>query len=131
MQSWPELRKLATRRPSATALGSASSKTITGALPPSSKCTRLSVSAAARAMPLPVATLPVSETSAISGWRTIASPTPGPSPVTTLSTPGGRISATSSAKRSVEIGVSSEGFNTTVLPPASAGAIFQMAIING
>ena len=131
MQSWPELQKLAMRRPSATARGSASSKMTTGALPPSSRCTRLSVSAAPRAMPLPVPTLPVSETSEISGWRTIGSPTPGPSPVTTLSTPGGRTSAISSANRSVEIGVSSDGLSTTTLPVASAGPIFQIAIISG
>ena len=54
VQSWPELQKLATRRPAATFAGSASSSTTTGALPPSSRCTRLSVSAAARAIHLPV-----------------------------------------------------------------------------
>ena len=48
---------------------SASSNTITGALPPSSRCTRFSVSAAVRAMTLPVATSPVSDTIATSGWR--------------------------------------------------------------
>ena len=47
--------------------GSTSSNTTTGALPPSSRCTRLSVSAAVRAMCLPVSTEPVSETMSTSG----------------------------------------------------------------
>src|SRR3954464_10488033 len=57
---------------------SASSNTITGALPPSSRCTRLRVSAAARATSLPVATSPVSETIATSGCRTSPAPAGGP-----------------------------------------------------
>ena len=78
--------------PSATAAGSASSNTMTGALPPSSRWTRFSVSAAARAIVLPVSTSPVSETSRTSGCVTIRSPTGTPSPVTTFSTPAGRTS---------------------------------------
>ncbi len=51
--------------------------------------------------------------------------------MTTLSTPIGRTSAASSAKRTVVTGVVSAGLSTIVLPAASAGAIFQIAIING
>ena len=40
-------------------------------------------------------------------------------------------SAASSAKRSVESGVCSEGLSTETLPAASAGANFQTAIISG
>ncbi len=58
-------------------------------------------------------------------------PTGSPSPVITLRTPGGITSAASSAKRSVESGVCSEGFRIETLPAASAGANFQTAIING
>ena len=58
-------------------------------------------------------------------------PTGSPSPVITFSTPGGRISAASSASRSVLSGVISDGLRTTTLPVASAGAIFQIAIISG
>ena len=54
-----------------------------------------------------------------------------PWPVITLSTPGGRISAAYSASFTVVIGVVSAGFSTIVLPVASAGPIFQMAIISG
>jgi hypothetical protein len=55
-----------------------------------------------------------------------------PAPVTMFTTPGGRsaswmISASSSAVS----GVVSAGFSTTVLPQASAGAIFQAAISSG
>ena len=53
------------------------------------------------------------------------------SPQMTLSTPGGRNSAAISASSSVLTGVVSDGFSTTALPAASAGAIFQIAIISG
>ena len=89
------------------------------------------MSAAVRAISLPVATSPVSETRRTSGCSTIALPTGTPSPVTTFSTPAGSTSAASCAKRSVESGVCSEGFNTWTLPAASAGASFQIAIISG
>ena len=89
------------------------------------------MSAAVRAISLPVATSPVSETMRTSGWRTIPAPTGSPSPVITFSTPGGRISAASSAKRSVVSGVCSDGLTICTLPAASAGPIFQTAIISG
>ena len=59
-----------------------------------------------------------------SWFLTIASPAGTPSPVTTLNTPGGKISAsaTSSANRSSVSGVHSDGLITTVFPAASAGA---------
>jgi hypothetical protein len=45
-----------------------------------------------------------------------------------LKAPGGRpASASTSAKRSAVSGVADAGFKTTVLPSASAGAIFHMA----
>ena len=53
---------------------STSSKTTTGALPPSSRWTRLSVSAACSAIHLPVSTEPVSETMSTSSWSTSAAP---------------------------------------------------------
>ena len=91
----------------------------------------MSVSAAVRAMSLPVSTLPVSETIATFGWRTSASPAVSPWPVTTLSTPVGRMSAVISARRSALSGVSSDGLSTTVLPAASAGPSFQVAMLIG
>ena len=89
------------------------------------------VSAAVRATCLPVSTDPVSETMSTSGCSSSACPVGRPGPVSTLNTPFGRISAASSARRTVVIGVVSAGFSTIVLPAASAGPIFQMAIIKG
>ena len=91
----------------------------------------MSVSAAVRAKCLPVSTEPVSATMSTSGWPISASPVGSPGPVTTFSTPFGRISAASSASLRVVIGVVSAGFSTTVFPAASAGPNFQMAIISG
>ncbi len=52
-------------------------------------------------------------------------------PAMTFRTPRGTASAASSARRSVDIGVVGAGLSTTVLPVASAGPIFQIAIISG
>ena len=79
---------------------------------------------------MPARTLPVIDTSRGTGCATSARPV-SRSPHTTLNTPGGRNSAASSASITVVSGVVSAGFNTTVFPAASAGAIFQIAIING
>ncbi|CAB5076978.1 unannotated protein [freshwater metagenome] len=53
------------------------------------------------------------------------------SPQTTLKTPAGKNSDMSCAIHTVDAGVVSLGFNTTVLPAAIAGAHFQTAIIIG
>ena len=109
---------------------SASSNTTTGAFPPSSRWVRLRSGAAAWATCMPARVEPVIETNCGMGWATRARPV-SRSPHTTLNTPGGRNSAAISASLSVERGVVSDGFRTTVLPAASAGAIFQIAIISG
>ncbi len=83
-------------------------------------------------MAAPVRVEPVNVTLEIFGWRTSASPVVRPSPCTTLKMPAGmpaRIA--SSARCSTENGVISEGFRTTALPAASAGAIFHDAITSG
>ena len=59
-------------------------------LPPSSRCTRFSVGAAAAMIRLPVTALPVKLILSTSGLSTSAAPSSGLSPVTTLNTPGGR-----------------------------------------
>ncbi len=82
-------------------------------------------------MCFPVRTDPVSATMSTSGWLISASPVGSPGPVSTFSTPFGRMSAASSANLSVVIGVVSAGFSTIVLPAARAGPIFQIAIISG
>ena len=110
---------------------SASSNTITGALPPSSRCVRLVPFAAACRTLSPVETSPVSEIIATPGCEISGAPTVLPRPQTTLTTPAGNSSARIVASFNVDSGVCSEGLITTVLPPASAGESFQAAIISG
>ena len=102
----------------------------TGALPPSSRWTRLSVSEAALAIHLPVPGEPVRQTIATSGWVTIDWPASLP-PAITLSTPLGKNSAAISPSSSVVSGVVGAGLSTIVFPVASAGPIFQIAIMSG
>ena len=91
----------------------------------------MSESAAALAMSLPVATSPVSDTSATRRSVTSDAPAVSPWPHTTLNTPGGKRSSVHSASFRALSGVSSDGLSTTVLPAASAGPTFQAAIMNG
>ncbi len=86
--------------------------------------------AAAAATSMPARTLPVIDTKPGVGCATNARPL-SRSPHTTLKTPAGRNSAARVASIVVVSGVLSAGFNTTVLPAASAGPIFQIAIISG
>ena len=79
---------------------------------------------------MPARTEPVIETICGTWWATSARPV-SRSPHTTLNTPGGKNSWAISASRDVEAGVVSLGLSTTVLPAASAGPIFQIAIISG
>src|SRR6185437_11318730 len=111
---------------------SASANTMAGFLPPISSETFLNRGAAELAMWAPVAVLPVKEIALISGCSTMAWPTPGPRPCTMFSTPGGKpASMLSSPSRAAVQGVTSEGLATTVLPAASAGAIFQLNRYSG
>src|SRR6266567_4089512 len=80
---------------------------------------------------LPVDVSPVKETLAIRGLAAIAWPTDPPGPVTTLSTPGGRISAIRPARIRRVSGVFDAGLMTVQLPAASAGAIFHAPISSG
>src|SRR5690606_8639369 len=84
------------------------------------------------AMRRPTAVLPVNDTALTAGCTTIASPTFGPRPCTMFSTPAGNpISAASEPSIVAVIGVTSDGLATTVLPAASAGAIFQVNRYSG
>ena len=65
------------------------------------------------------------------GVLTRAAPV-SPAPVTMLTTPGGRSACRQiSANSSAVSGVVSAGLRTTVLPQASAGAIFQASMSSG
>jgi hypothetical protein len=125
------LKKMPLTMPSTAWSTGASSKTTLAALPPSSRVTFLCDPATDFAIARPTAVEPVNATLSTSGWLTIAAPV-SPAPVRMLTTPGGRsacwqISANSSAVN----GVVSAGFSTTVLPQASAGAIFHESISSG
>ena len=107
---------------------SASSKITTGALPPSSRWSRFTVPAAIWAIRLPVAVSPVIETIRTLGCATSSSPIAAPEPDRTLTTPSGRCSPRISANFNAVSGVRIDGLRTTVLPVASAGPSFHVAM---
>ena len=74
MQVWPVAAKTPAMIPLAAAARSASSKTTCGDLPPSSRVTRLTFSAAAFATARPVAVEPVNATLSTPGWAASAAP---------------------------------------------------------
>src|SRR5882762_2685266 len=118
--------------PSTAASQSAPSKKMLGDLPPSSKVTRLSVSAALLTIIFPTAALPVNAILSTPGCATNAAPVVSPIPLTTFTTPGGRPSSSNQLATSIMVsGVCSAGLRTQVQPAAIAGASFQEAITNG
>ena len=102
-------------------------------MPPSSKLTGVRLAAAAWPIARPVADSPVNVIRSTPRCSVSAEPAEsGPKPCTTLSTPGGSpASVASRASRVADSGVSSAGLSTTVLPQASAGAIFHDSSISG
>ena len=78
----------------------------------------------------PVADEPVNEIFRMSACLVMASPRSLAS-VMTFSTPFGRMSLTSSAKRSVASGVVGAGFTTRVLPASSAEGSLKLRISSG
>ncbi len=88
----------------ATMAGSASSRTMAGSLPPSSRVTRLRSGAADMATFLPVSTEPVKLILRGTGCDVIHAPSSSP-PLTMLTTPGGKTSRSSSPTLSVDRGV--------------------------
>ena len=115
---------------------SASAKTTTGFLPPSSKCTRFKVAEPCAMMWLPVAVSPTKPTALMSGCSVSAFPASSPSPCTQLTTPAGNPASVMtsfmiSASSTAVSGLHSAGLWTTVQPAASAGAIFQVESMKG
>ena len=109
----------------------ASSKTMFAALPPSSSVSPLPLPASWRWIALPTSVEPVNAILSTSGCSTSAAPV-RPSPVTMLTTPGGSSAWRSTSQNSSAVsGVVSAGLSTTVLPAASAGAIFHASISSG
>src|SRR5215831_8613354 len=108
-------------------LASQSAKITVGFLPPISSDSLRKRGAAIAAMAAPVRVEPVNEIALTPGCSINACPAPGPLPWTMLSTPGGSpASMQACANRYAVYGVTSDGLATTVLPAASAGAIFQV-----
>ena len=129
--TWPWLKKMPLTIPSIAWSIGASSKTMFAALPPSSRVSFLPDPATSFAIARPTPVEPVKATLSTSGCETSAAPV-APAPVTMLTTPGGRSACCRiSAKISADSGVVSAGLRTTVLPAASAGAIFQASISSG
>src|SRR5262245_53479666 len=103
-----------------------------GDLPPSSSEIFFSVAAALRMIVLPTSTLPVNAILSTDGCATRAAPAVSPTPVMTLTTPGGRpASAKLDASASAVSGVCSAGLSTAVQPAQIAGASFHDAIRSG
>ncbi|MCY1240675.1 hypothetical protein D9M72_535310 [compost metagenome] len=119
IQFWPAAQKAPEMQPSTALSSLLSAMTITGALPPRSIASFFSP--ADRVIASPVVKPPVKETIRTSLADTMSRPRSAP-PIATVTIPSGRpASASASTSLSAESGVSSEGFNTTALPPAIAG----------
>ena len=126
------LRNLDTIAPSTAASTWASSKTMNGALPPSSSPTFFTVPAAWRMSSLPTSVEPVKPMKRTAGCSHIALPIAGASPVRRLRTPAGMPArSASSPSASAVSGVSGAGLATTVQPTASAGATLRVIIAAG
>src|ERR1700730_4393502 len=131
-QSWPALPNTAMTVLSTQRFRSASAKTTHADLPPSSKETRVRLSAEALRMDVPVVVSPVKEILATRGSAARAPPTEAPGPGRTETHPGGRPASTRSSPSIKAVsGVYDAGLSTTGLPQARAGAIFQVAISSG
>ncbi len=112
--------------------GSASSKTTTGDLPPSSIEERFNVAAPAAMIACPVLVSPVKQIRSTPGCAASAAPALSPNPCTTLNTPAGISASSSTPANSVAVsGDHSAGLSTTVFPAANAGAIRHVESING
>ncbi len=96
-----------------------------GDLPPSSSATRLTVSAAAFCTATPARVEPVNDIMSMSGWRDMASPTEGPSPLTRLNTPAGKPASCMINSMALS-GAISYGLRITVQPAATAGTTFRV-----
>ena len=98
-------------------------------MPPSSRLTGVSVSAARAITFFPVSTEPVNITKSTSS--TSAAPVT-PRPVAVWNTPSGKPQSASISASSKEVsGVTSDGFSTTAFPAASAGMQSPNELLSG
>ena len=133
VQACPMLRNLAARAPSTALSRSASSKTMNGALPPSSIDVRNTFSAACFMSVTPTGVEPVNDTLRRRGSAIIGVDSADDVlVVNTLTTPlGTPTSSRILTKYSVVSGVSVAGLITTVFPAARAGPILRVAMASG
>ena len=127
---WPcePMKFIPATTPAAAFSRSASGSTIIAFLPPSSSVTVFTPAAAASAwIARPTRSEPMKARRLTSGCALSAWPTPGPSPLTTLSTPAGSRSLKSSPIRSADSGVWSAGLRTTAFPAISGAATLPAA----
>src|SRR5471032_1227789 len=131
-QVWPVLRNLEAMAPFTAASRSASSKTMNGALPPSSSETFFRVSAAWRISSLPTLVEPVNDSLRTTLEACNAPPIATASPETMLNTPAGMPACSASTARAKEDnGVSPDGLRIMVQPAASAGPTLRVTIARG
>ena len=131
-QVCPVFRYLLTIAPATAASRSASSKTMKGALPPSSIETFFTVAAHCSSRIFPTAVEPVKVSLRTSGLPVSSAPMARAEPVSTLMTPAGMPARWhSSASASAENGVWCAGLQTMVQPAASAGASLRASIAEG
>ena len=126
LQDWPVLF-IQCKTPRLTAFSSASANTMFAPLPPNSRWTFFSVSAAFFEIAVPARVDPVKLTISTSLCPESCVPTPRPSPFTKLKTPGGNpASSIISAKIRAFKGLSSDGFRTIVQPATAAAPTFSV-----
>ena len=118
--------------PATVASKSASSKTMNGALPPSSMEVFFTVLAHCSKSSLPTSVEPVNVTLRTVGLPVISAPMARAEPVTTEKMPAGMpASSASTASARAEKGVCVAGFNTMGQPAARAGPAFLVIMAEG
>ena len=131
-QVCPVLRYLEASAPSTAASRSASSKTMKGALPPSSSESFLMLGAHCDISLTPISVEPVKVSLRTIGLAVSSPPISAAPPVSTLNTPLGiPARSASTASASAEYGVCVAGLSTIVHPAASAGPALRVIIAAG
>src|SRR5436190_22943651 len=131
-QVWPALRYFEAIAPLTAASISASSKTMNGALPPSSSESFLTVPAHCCISNLPTSVEPVKVNLRTIGFEVSSPPISFEPPVTQEKTPFGTPArSASSHNANAENGVAVAGFSTIVQPAAKAGPHLRVIIAAG
>src|SRR3984893_5444829 len=131
-QVWPALRYFEAIAPLTAASMSASSKTMNGALPPSSSESFLTVPAHCCISNLPTSVEPVKVNLRTIGFEVSSPPTSFDGPAPQENTPvGPPARSASSHKAKAENGVAVAGFNTIGQPAAKAGPALRVIIAAG